>query len=251
MKGEKVKSIECFGDLSCSELKSMLHDKKIDLSSLDTSVLKKLMDGETDALCLGAADEKLIEDCAKLICERENGLLSYGDFMRAVENAGRKDGIRRLEAGIKKRKRVRRVAAAAGVLLALVADVTFAASAFDFDLSESLRNAARSHIDDLTVNILTLHSTQVCAEYDTMEEFLASGESDILYPSQWPSGVSLSKVRVSESAIGEKSVDFITERASVGVHVELYYENADNSGEGEEYVVFGRKYRVFQRRRLR
>ncbi len=95
-----MKDVEKPTELSCEDITAMLSNGEIDLVSLDTSVLKRLMNYEIDLTCKGNADRELLFECANLLYEREKDLMRHEDFMCAVDKSAKKYARREVKRSV-------------------------------------------------------------------------------------------------------------------------------------------------------
>ena len=198
-------------NLKGQEIKELMVNGKITLKDLDTTALNKLLDYETDMLCLDEGDMDLIHACASRLDELNGPAMSDEEFLAAIKKAEEDyvSGNRNaLPAKPVKRRFISKkiwIVAAAIALFAAMATVT--ASAFGFNVFEYFKEViglpAGEKVDKDTI---TLVNNGKFEEYGSIEELLLAEKIDILYPSVLPDGVRMEEVNIS---IGQNSGDYV------------------------------------------
>jgi len=74
-------------NLKGQEIKELIIDRKITLEELDTSALEKLLDYETDMLCLDMGDMELIRACAARLDELNGPAMTDEEFWSIIKKA--------------------------------------------------------------------------------------------------------------------------------------------------------------------
>ena len=198
-------------NLKGQEIKELMVNGKITLKDLDTTALNKLLDYETDMLCLDEGDMDLIHACASRLDELNGPAMSDEEFLAVIKKAEEDyvSGNRNaLPAKPVKRRFISKkiwIVAAAIALFAAMATVT--ASAFGFNVFEYFKEViglpAGEKVDKDTI---TLVNNGKFEEYGSIEELLLAEKIDILYPSVLPDGVRMEEVNIS---IGQNSGDYV------------------------------------------
>lgn len=233
---------------SCKEIRGMIDDRKIDMASLDTAVLQKLMDRETHMLCLGKGDVDFISKCADIISERETELLSHDEFMAIVNKTIASQADETFEKRKAKRFSLKRVAIIAAALSVLIVGGTMVASALGFDLwgyiSETVRQPNGTEIES---NGITLYNSGEIKTYITLKEAVEKENLDIMYPVALPDGVTVESIYIADSNIGDQNIQILTKSNAVMVIVDTNVVPNDNAHQGNEvYPKDGVNYILFE-----
>lgn len=76
-----------FGNLTDQEIKEMINKNRMALEKLDVSVLRRVLNYETDMLCVGKGDVDLICRCADLLDEKDPNPMTNDEFMHIIEKS--------------------------------------------------------------------------------------------------------------------------------------------------------------------
>lgn len=198
-------------NLKGQEIKELMVNGKITLKDLDTTALNKLLDYETDMLCLDEGDMDLIHACASRLDELNGPAMSDEEFLAAIKKAEEEyvsSNTNTLPVRtVKRRLASKKIWLVAAVIALLAATVTVTASAFGVNVFEFFREVmglpAGEKVDKDTI---TLVNNGKFEEYGSIEELLLAEKIDILYPSVLPDGVRMEEVNIS---IGQNSGDYV------------------------------------------
>lgn len=232
---------------SCEEIRGMIDDRKIDMASLDTAVLQKLMDRETDMLCLGEGDVDFISKCADIISERETELLSHDEFMAIVNKTIASQTDATSEKRKAKKFSLKRVAIIAATLSVLIVGGTMVASALGFDLWGYISETVRQPNGTETVeNGFTIYNGGETKKYTTLKEAVEKENLNIMYPVSLPDGVDIETIQITDSDIGDKNIQIITYNNDVVIGIDtnvfpndkMYQDNDVYPKDDVNYILF-------------
>lgn len=210
-------------NLNGQELKQLLTEEKVDISALDTHALISLMDYETDMLCLGEGDIKLIEECAALLEEREEAVLSDEGFEQAVAKAKR---------SMPKRFRIslKHVFIIAATIAIMV--VGFASSVTSRSEEERIALYVMKQEPGFILEIdgCTHFNAGEKKHYDSAEEMAEKENVSIYFPTELPNGKSMGEYYKLLSMVGDKCLGAETEDGSIyfTVHINSPLTMTDN-----------------------
>lgn len=233
-------------NMSYSEIKEMINSGKIDLASLDVSVLQGLMDHETDMLCIGEGDVELISRCADVISERETELLSHDEFMSIVHEAA--DSFVTVPKKAKAKKfSLKRTLIIAASLALLIAACTFAVSTWGFSESGFLRNLIKKPEGTIgEIGGITIQDGGKARTYSTIEEAIEKENLDIMYPTVFPDNIIVESVYITETNGDNKTFYLLTNDINVGFCVEIGTDNPKvDTKDLSVYEINGVKFYTF------
>ena len=239
-------------NLKGQEIKELIIDRKITLEELDTSALEKLLDYETDMLCLDMGDMELIHACASRLDELNGPAMSDEEFWSIIKKAeermisGEKENtpvdapVNAPARVVKKRIIWKKVWLVAAIVALLISAATMTASAFGFNVFEYFREviglSAGEKVDKGTVTLINRGEAK---EYDSIEELLAEENIEILYPSVLPEGIEIESVRISEDTNGE-CIKIFTNNSQVNIAIYAGRTPTDSTFEGcDIYTING------------
>lgn len=231
-------------NLTCQEIKEMIYDNTIELASLETSVLKKLMDHEIDLLCIGEGSVDFIESCSDILSERETGLLSYDEFMSIVDET-----LKKQTAPAPKRLNLKRAIIIAATVATLLMGSTVIASAVGFNLFDYIRQIAREpEGTEREESGITLYNGGETKKYANLKEAIENENLDIMYPASMPDGVVVENVYVADSDMGDIKIQILSNDNKVIFIVDTSVAPTDNAFQGKElYHKDGVDYIIFER----
>lgn len=234
-------------NLTCQEIKELINDKKIDFSSIEASVLQRLVDYEMDLLCVGKGDVEFIERCTEHICKNTPSMMTHDDYVAIVHNEIDKNTEVESSVDSKKRFGLKRVLLIAAIVSLLLLGLAGVASAFGFDLEYMLNYISGRPVGTTeTIDGNTYHHAEIFGEYASVEELLEKENLNILYPTKFPDGISVQSVRVMDSTPGERSVIIKTnDVTTINIELNAIPVNSDFS-DCEEYSVNEYKYYIFE-----
>lgn len=237
-------------NLKGQEIKELMVNGKITLKDLDTTALNKLLDYETDMLCLDEGDMDLIHACASRLDELNGPAMSDEEFLAAIKKAEEDyvSGNRNaLPAKPVKRRFISKkiwIVAAAIALFAAMATVT--ASAFGFNVFEYFKEViglpAGGKIDKDTITLVNNGNVE---EYDSIEELLLTEKIDILYPSMLPDGIKIKSVSISVGQNGRDIIEFIANDSFTYISADINAEPPMIEGYKEQMVIGECTFYVF------
>ena len=238
-------------NLKGQEIKELMVNGKITLKDLDTTALNKLLDYETDMLCLDEGDMDLIHACASRLDELNGPAMSDEEFLAAIKKAEEEyvsSNTNTLPVRtVKRRLASKKIWLVAAVIALLAATATITVSAFGFNVFEYFKEViglpAGEKVDKDTI---TLVNNGKFEEYGSIEELLLAEKIDILYPSVLPDGVRLEAVNISIGQNGNDFIEFKTIDSSIYISVDTKMENDTIDGYTEHFVVANCTYYVFK-----
>lgn len=238
-------------NLKGQEIKELMVNGKITLKDLDTTALNKLLDYETDMLCLDEGDMDLIHACASRLDELNGPAMSDEEFLAAIKKAEEEyvsSNTNALPVKPVKRRFISKkiwIVAVAIALFAAMATVT--ASAFGVNVFEFFREVmglpAGEKIDKDTI---TLVNNGKIKEFSSIEELLLTEKIDILYPSVLPDGIRIENVHISEGTNGGIIVEFILNDLSTCVLVETNLKDNAINDYSEKLTINSCTYYIFE-----
>lgn len=245
-----MKSIK-LDNLDGREIKKMLDENQIAFCELDSSSLMKVFDYETDMLVLGKGDIDFIEKCAELIDEKNlDSIIGAERFDEIVDKCFKENVITEpVEVNRKKtvkRKLWRKVALVAAILATLLAGTTVAEVAFDSNINDYLGDFVRGDEKVVEIDGMTIYRNDDKKIYSSVEELLEAEDLDILYPTQLPEGVRVTRITTGKNFKGEYDISFYTNDLNVSFRIKTstsghFIENAN------AYVHNGITYYIEQR----
>lgn len=200
------------------EIKELVNIGKIKLDSLDTTALTKLLDYETDMLCLGCGDVNAANACAELLetqsaapdAEQTEAIIDrVADTHVDAEKSGKKKVIK------KKRISIRSIIAAALAVATMLVSATASSDEEEFDMAPYIREAMANpgkfvHISAYESGTYSMDIviTYISDSYHTIDETVEALDTALLYPDDW--GSNLSNGNISVSTLKSKSKPKVT-----------------------------------------
>lgn len=226
-------------NLKGQEIKELIIDRKITLEELDTSALEKLLDYETDMLCLDMGDMELIHACAARLDELNGPAMTDEEFWSVIKKAeermisGEKENtpvdapVNVSARVVKKRIIWKKVWLVAAIVALLISAATMTASAFGFNVFDYFREVmglpAGEAVDKGSITLINRSEATV---YSSMDELLAEEDLDILYPTVLPDDNEFESVRIVES-VGEHQIIILTNNPQINM---IVYTNRTDKG---------------------
>ncbi|MBR6507785.1 MAG: hypothetical protein IKT37_09330 [Clostridia bacterium] len=234
-------------NLKGQEIKELIVAKKIKLEELDTSALEKLLDYETDMLCLDMGDMELIHACAARLDELNGPVMTDEEFWSIIKKAeermisGEKENtpvdapVNAPARVVKKRRIWKKVWLVAAIVALLISAATMTASAFGFNIFEYFKEvmdlSVGGKVDKGTVTLINRGEAK---EYDSMEELLIEENMDILYPSVLPESIRVTTIKTNSDPSGEDLIQVYTNDNSIYFAVYTNRSSTDSSFKGCE-----------------
>lgn len=237
-------------NLKGQEIKELMVNGKITLKDLDTTALNKLLDYETDMLCLDEGDMDLIHACASRLDELNGPAMSDEEFLAVIKKAEDEyvsSNTNTLPVGtVKRRLASKKIWLVAAVIALLAATATITVSAFGFNVFEYFKEVidlpAGGKIDKDTITLINNGNVE---EYDSIVELLTSEDLNVLYPDVLPEGIVLKKVYITERVNDEFSVQFATNNSSTHISVDINAELPMIEGYKEQMTIGNCTFYVF------
>ncbi len=214
-------------DLNCREIKEMIDGNKIALEQLDASTLRKLMDRETDMLCIGKGDVELICRCSDLLDKTDPIPMTDDEFMNIIEKSKKEhiviaDENAKSHNVPKKRFIFKRVALTAAVILILMTSSFAVAGAFGFDICKYISEVVREAVGtESNADGFTFYNNGETKKYSSIEEMTESENLNILYPTKLPDGVNIKKIQAIQLQNNNKLLQIFTNDVNVNISIEL------------------------------
>ncbi len=214
-------------DLNCREIKEMIDENKISLEQLDASTLRKLMDRETDMLCIGKGDIELICRCSDLLDKTDPVPMTDDEFMNIIEKSKKEhiviaDENAKHHNVPKTRFIFKRVALTAAVILILMTSSFAVAGAFGFDICKYISEVVRAAVGtESNADGFTFYHNGEAKEYSSIEEMIKNENLDILYPTKFPDGVKIKSVQIIRLPNNNNLLQIFTSDADVNISIEL------------------------------
>ena len=249
-------------NLKGQEIKELIIDRKITLEELDTSALEKLLDYETDMLCLDMGDMELIHACAARLDELNGPVMTDEEFWSIIKKAeermisGEKENtpvdapVTAPARVVKKRIIWKKVWLVAAIVALLISAATITASAFGFNVFECFREviglSAGEKVDKGTVTLINRGEAK---EYDSIEELLEAENINILYPSVLPEGIEITTINIKEGTNSGNFIQVLTNDAQTNIVIYTNRLESNSSFNGcEEHRFNG--YTFYVRKEL-
>lgn len=234
-------------NLTCQEIKEMIYDNRIELTSLETSVLQRLMDNEIGLLCFGEGDEEFIDKCAETICERDTSMMSHDQFMSIIDRLEKGTTAQEPKTTPTKRFSLKRALVIAAAVSAIVIGGTIVASAFGFNLFEYISEIARQPDGtEKEANGLTFYNGGETKEYASLKDAVEKENLNIMYPASMPDGVVVGEVYIANSRLGDKRIQILTLNESIVIVIDTnvssnnsIFNNTDiYDKDGVSYILY-------------
>ncbi len=231
------------GNLTLREIRAMLATGDIVLQDLDTATVEKLMDREIDLLCIDEGDTGFISECADILSERETDIMSHEDFMEVVNKT-----LAEHTMSARKRFSLKRALIIAATVATLLVGGTMVASALGFDLwgyiSETVRQPNGTEKES---NGFTIYNGGQTKKYTTLKVAVEKENLNIMYPEALPDGVSIEKIQIADSTIGDKKILILTKNDAIIITVDTNVAPADNDFVGDDIHQSGViTYKLFE-----
>lgn len=245
-------------NLKGQEIKELIIENKITLEELDTSALEKLLDYETDMLCLDMGDMELIHACAARLDELNGPAMTDEEFWSVIKKAeermisGEKENtlvdapVNVPARVVKKRIIWKKVWLVAAIVALLVSAATMTASAFGFNVFEYFREviglSASGKVDKGTITLINYGKTE---EYSSVDELLMEKNLNIMYPTVLPENIVIKQVHVGKGANNGNFIQFIMNNPSIYVSVDTNTKAFDVTNYTEQIAINECTYYVF------
>ncbi len=222
-------------NLTLGEIRAMLAAGDLALQDLDTATLEKLVDSETDMLCLGEGDVDFISECAEILSERQTDIMSHEDFMAIVNKTLEKHTV-----PARKRFGMKRALIIAAAVATLIIGGTVVASALGFNLFDYIGKMAMSS-DGTKYNEgdYTFFNQGEAREYATIKEAVEKESLNIMYPASFPEGITFDSVKVTNSYRGGKWIFIGSDKDEVNILIETELLPTEGAFETEDLYMHG------------
>lgn len=243
--------------MSGQEIKEMIFINKLSWEELDTTALEKLLDFETDRLCIGLGDMEIIDKCSRLLNDANaDNILSDQDVMRIIENTKAKyvtivDTDAKSETRGKRIKIFRRIGLIAAVMALLFVGTTVIAAAFGVDILQCIADVVREpEGTKIDVEGFTFYHNGEGTQYSSIAEMIEKENLDIIYPTKLPEGISIDYIEMTKNAKGNEIIQVATNDTGVGFSIELSVDNFETTvsdiyeKEGKTYYIEKRNFYV-------
>lgn len=228
-------------NLKGQEIKELMVNGKITLKDLDTTALNKLLDYETDMLCLDEGDMDLIHACASRLDELNGPAMSDEEFLAAIKKAEEEyvsSNTNTLPVRtVKRRLASKKIWLVAAVIALLAATATITVSAFGFNIFDYFREVMGLPVGEkVDKDTITLVNNGKIKEFSSIEELLLTEKIDILYPSVLPDGARIENVHISTGTNGGDYVEYIMNDPATIVTVDTSIALSEVTEYTEQYT---------------
>ena len=221
--------INKYNRLSGEEIKMLITETPEALEELDTVSLGKLMNYETDLLCLGEGDMELIKRCSDLLDERRADEDYEHRFDSALQTATQETATDR-----KWGKGFKRLSTVAAVVAIMITISTFLVSAY---VIETVYDKADSFV---------FFYNEQGREYPSFEEMVESEGLDIMYPTKMPGRVDIASVTLTDGKNGKRELRITTSDKDTNIVIQIAMgEGVQLGGNMGTHVIDGCNYYVF------
>ena len=245
-------------NLKGQEIKELIIENKVTLEELDTSALEKLLDYETDMLCLDMGDMELIRACAARLDELNGPVMTDEEFWSVIKKAeermisGEKENtpvdapINAPARVVKKRKIWKKVWLVAAIVALLISAATMTATAFGFNIFDYFKQVINLPVGGrVDQEGITFINSGKMKTYSSIDELLIEEEIDILYPSVLPNGAVIKQVNISKNANNGDLIQFIMNDPYTIVSVDTNVEDFNVTGYMESVYIEEHVYYLF------
>lgn len=245
-------------NMSGQELKEMIDDEIIALEELDNTALEKLLDFETDMLCVDTGDMTTIRRCSELLNRRNDSeILNKDRVISIIDKAASErviivdeDKTHESKAKVIRGKHItlRRIGLVAAIVAVLMSVTVLVAAAFGVNILEYISKIVRQDEGaEINVEQFTFHNGGEIETYSTIGEMVESESLDIMYPTKFPKNINIHSVIVNESEHGNKQIQIITNDNNVRVFVEQNVQKTEETFDGNNIYEFkGKTYYIFE-----
>ena len=241
-------------NLSGQEIKEMINVEKLNLEKLDASALRKLIDYETDMLCLGEGDMELIAKCSEMLDVLDPNPMSTEEFMDIIKKSKEEhvtiiDGDTSRKDVPNRRFVFKRIVAIVAATLILMTTAVGAAGAFGINIIEEINKIIRQK-DGTTTEVegFTFHKGGEITYYTSIEDIAKEQNWSIMYPTKLPENVKIDKIGLGKSSRGNDKICIITNDETTMINIEKNASYEDIWKERDSfYEVDGVEYYIFQR----
>ena len=227
-------SILKFENLTGEQLKAMFLSGKFVLQELNAEALYKLMDYETECLCLGSGDVELIESCLSLLSEKDAVTDIEAVFSMAKINEQNQD----TDKAIKSVKRIsfKKVAViAVACVLAVASCAMVIAAAFGVNIFKHLDKVEKApQGTTIIVDNFTFYHNGEPKEYTSVSEMMQAEGFDIVYPKALPNGADITDIFVLPSERNTLLLVISTSDFGISINIELDVVMDDTMLQGDE-----------------
>lgn len=245
-------------NLKGQEIKELIIENKVTLEELDTSALEKLLDYETDMLCLDMGDMELIHACAARLDELNGPVMTDEEFWSIVKKAEERmvscekentpvDAPVNAPARVVKKRIIwKKVWLVAAIIVLLISAATMTASAFGFNVFEYFREVIGLSVGEkVDKGAITLINNGNKEEYSSMDDLLSSQNMNILFPCLLPQDVNIKSVCISKNASGGQFIEFITNDSYTYISVDTNVEESMVTGHTQKHIIGDYTYYIF------
>ncbi len=237
-------------NLKGQELKELIVNGKITLEDLDTAALNKLLDYETDMLCLDEGDMDLIRACASRLDELNGPAMSDEEFLEVIKKAEEDyvSGNRNVLPAktVKRRLISKKIWLVAAVIALLAAMATVTASAFGFNVFEYFKDviglSAGEKVDKGTITLVNYAGTEVFA---SVGELLTAEELDIMYPAALPKESVIKEIHISEGTNGGEFIQFVMNSSATYISVDTNVKSSEVTEHTEQRTIDDCTYYIY------
>lgn len=245
-------------NLKGQEIKELIVAKKIKLEELDTSALEKLLDYETDMLCLDMGDMELIRACAARLDELNGPVMTDEEFWSIINKAEERmvSGEQEITPVdvpvnaparvVKKRTNLKKVWLVAAIVVLLISAATMTATAFGFNIFDYFKQVINLPVGGrVDQEGITFINSGKMETFSSIDNLLTAKELDIMYPAVLPEKVCIKQVIVNEGANDSIGIQFIMNDPSLIVAIDTNAKPFEATGYKQCITKNSCKYYVF------
>ena len=245
-------------NMSGQELKEMIDNEIITLEELDNTALEKILDFETDMLCVDTGDMTTIRRCSELLNKRNDvDSSNKGGIVSIIDKAASErviivdeDKTHESKAKVIRGKHIilRRIGLVAAIMAVLMSLTVLVAAAFGVNIFEYISNIVRQDEgSQINVDNFTFYNGGEATYYTSIEDIVKEQGCCIMYPTKLPENVTIEKITMYVTPRGNDEICIITNNDKIKISIEKNATNEDIWGNHDSfYEANGTKYYIFQ-----
>ena len=245
-------------NMSGQELKEMIDNEIITLEELDNTALEKILDFETDMLCVDTGDMTTIRRCSELLNRRNDSeILNKDRVISIIDKAASErviivdeDKTHESKAKVIRGKHIilRRIGLVAAIMAVLMSVTVLVAAAFGVNILEYISKIVRQDEgSQINVDEFTFHNGGEIKYYSSVSEMVTYENLDIMYPTKLPENVKIETIRLNKSSRENDKLRIITNtEIIISIEKNASYEDIWDKHDSF-YEINEVKYYIFQR----
>ncbi len=230
--------------MESQEIKALISEGKIDITTLPEELLQKLLDYETDLLFCDGADMELIRAYSRQLEVLRGDSLKTPKTTAAIiaETEEKKDEC--TKKGIKRRLPKAKLIAVAAILsataclgIATAAEPSYRTLANQYVMSRPVGTTIELDKSITGSTDVTVTHEELYASYHSTEELLAAIDEDIYYPTKFPNGKEPANFLLGPS-LGYKTATISLYDAEVCFTVTFDYHFTEDKVKTEKFDIY-------------